>query len=761
MSKENHKSAGLSYNIENYNIATSNITLSAVNGEIVNSKKYLVALGNVTMEAKKGIASFGQVILAGKDINLTDTNGDVFNQAKLISMNGNISLTAANGSVINMIDGDIYALNGNVTLNAQGAASDAVKYVRINSDNTPSTIGIDGIPTGAIVVTRRGYKNGDTFVELKSGQVLPAGQTLLTQIGYLNENDNYNFKLVQTVNGEAEAFRAGDVVNRGDIVALNGKNADNTTNSGNVKLVSAHGNIANYDEFDVLDNGATQISYSTASGITGVDGNIRFNQGTTLNAEASYILAKANLSMEAKEGYLYNTMNMTSGGDLSLVSGKDLLIGINVSDTITAVGDVKLESTQGKVAMDGGQVTSSAGAIEISGSKGVSIEGGANVAAEAELTIGSDNGAIKIVENSSITAKDDLLLAAENGVTVEDTNLQSLTGSLSAVAMYGDVNIRELAAAEMVAVGSGSGNVTIGTISGKEVVLYTENDNANIKVTTINAQESLVLQSDQAQIANEVKSTDGGQLLVDITGTGGGTMQGDLELDLAGDVRFTNINVSNATIKVEGSVGFDRLYTAGELHIVSQDMITSIYGKAPVHDTSNYLYYSLSETSSSSNAHEVIHARDFALDKAQNSMALVHDRLVNAGKYVPGVGASDDGWMYLYIDSPTYQRSNGLLLHIDTGYRSANQRWSAEDLSAKLVDFKSNDAFVAHYGDAAPIFGRYGLVEYAPRSVSEIVQDVQSQRVVLQQSNGLLRIENAPKEQENERKREERQAANQ
>lgn len=761
LSKENHKSAGLSYNIENYNIATSNITLSAVNGEIVNSKKYLVALGNVTMEAKKGIASFGQVILAGKDINLTDTNGDVFNQAKLISMNGNISLTAANGSVINMIDGDIYALNGNVTLNAQGAASDAVKYVRINSDNTPSTIGIDGIPTGAIVVTRRGYKNGDTFVELKSGQVLPAGQTLLTQIGYLNENDNYNFKLVQTVNGEAEAFRAGDVVNRGDIVALNGKNADNTTNSGNVKLVSAHGNIANYDEFDVLDNGATQISYSTASGITGVDGNIRFNQGTTLNAEASYILAKANLSMEAKEGYLYNTMNMTSGGDLSLVSGKDLLIGINVSDTITAVGDVKLESTQGKVAMDGGQVTSSAGAIEISGSKGVSIEGGANVAAEAELTIGSDNGAIKIVENSSITAKDDLLLAAENGVTVEDTNLQSLNGSLSAVAMYGDVNIRELAAAEMVAVGSGSGNVTIGTISGKEVVLYTENDNANIKVTTINAQDSLVLQSDQAQIANEVKSTDGGQLLVDITGTGGGTMQGDLELDLAGDVRFTNINVSNATIKVEGSVGFDRLYTAGELHIVSQDMITSIYGKAPVHDTSNYLYYSLSETSSSSNAHEVIHARDFALDKAQNSMALVHDRLVNAGKYVPGVGASDDGWMYLYIDSRTYQRSNGLLLHIDTGYRSANQRWSAEDLSAKLVDFKSNDAFVAHYGDAAPIFGRYGLVEYAPRSVSEVVQEVQSQRVVLQQSNGLLRIENAPKEQENERKREERQAANQ
>lgn len=781
LSKENHKSAGLSYNIENYNIATSNITLSAVNGEIVNSKKYLVALGNVTMEAKKGIASFGQVILAGKDINLTDTNGDVFNQAKLISMNGNISLTAANGSVINMIDGDIYALNGNVTLNAQGAASDAVKYVRINSDNTPSTIGIDGIPTGAIVVTRRGYKNGDTFVELKSGQVLPAGQTLLTQIGYLNENDNYNFKLVQTVNGEAEAFRAGDVVNRGDIVALNGKNADNTTNSGNVKLVSAHGNIANYDEFDVLDNGATQISYSTASGITGVDGNIRFNQGTTLNAEASYILAKANLSMEAIQGYLYNTMDMTSGGDLSLVSGKDLLIGVNVSDTISATGDVKLESQQGKVEMSEGVVNSKTGSIEISGSQGVSITnstvsseagsiavsgdagvsitGGADIKAEAELTIGSDNGAIRIVENSSVFAKEDLLLAAETGVNVQNSDLQSLNGSLSAVAMYGEVNITELAAAEMVAVGSGSGSLSIGTIQGKEVVLYTENSNTVINVDTIKAQDSLVLQVDQVHVANEVSSTDGGQLLVDITGANGGTMQGELDLDLAGDVRFTNIDVSYATIKVEGSIGFDKLHTTGELHVVSQDMVTSVYGVAPVHDTGNYLYYSLTESSSSSNEHDVIRARDFALEKAQNSMEAVHNRLANAGN--GSLTAPDgDGWMYLYIDLPTYQRSNGLLLHIDTGYRSANQRWSAEDLSGKLVDFKSHDAYVAHYSDTAGSFSRYDLLEIAPRSVAQIVQDVTSGKVVLQESNGQLRIAASQDKQDNVQEHEERKAAN-
>lgn len=783
MEWEKHKSVGLTADIENYNLATSNITLSAVNGSIVNDKQYLVALGNVTMEARDGIASFGQVILAGKDISLTDTDGDIFNRAQLISLNGDISLTANNGSVVNMIDGDIYALNGNVTLNAKGAASDAVQYVVINGNNVVTDlVSVASVPQGAIVVTQRGYINANgEFVALPSGQQAPNSSPITTQIGYLDESNGYAFSLLGTINGEAEAFRAGDVVNRGDVVALKGTDANGTALAGNINLSSEHGNVANYDEFAILDNGANQISYRSNIGFDGVAGNISFNPGTSLNEDAGYLLSEANLSMKASEGYLYNTMNMTTGGDLSLVSGKDLLIGVNVSDTIAATGDVKLESTEGKVEMYGGIVTSEAGSIAISGNQGVSIAGstvtseagsiavsgdagvsvagGADINAEAGLTIGSADGDINIVEGSSVLAKDDLLLAAETGVNVQNSSLQSLNSSLSAVAMYGDVNITELAAAEMVAVGSGSGSLSIGTIQGKEVVLYTENEDAVINVENIKAQDSLVLQSDHTYVANEVKSTDGGQLLLDITGTDGGTMQGELELNLAGDVRFTNIDVSYATIKVEGSVGFDKLHTTGELHVVSQNMVTSVYGYAPTHDDSNYLYYSPSEASSSSSEHELVHAKDFALDKAQQSMEAVHNRLASSESAASGAVPTEDGWMYLYIDSPTYQRSNGLLLHIDTGYRAANQRWTAEDLSAKLVDFKSYDAFTAHYSDRLGSFGRYDLLELAPRSVSQIVQEVQSKQIVLQQSNGKLRIAEKQDEQGLKHEGEERRVA--
>ena len=81
-------------------------------------------------------------------------------------------------------------------------------------------------------------------------------------------------------------------------------------------------------------------------------------------------------------------------------------------------------------------------------------------------------------------------------------------------------------------------------------------------------------------------------------------------------------------------------------------------------------------------------------------------------------------------------------------------------MSGKLVDFKSHDAYVAHYSDTAGSFGRHNLLEIAPRSVAQIVQDVTSGKVVLQASNGQLRIATSQDKQDNGQEREEQKAAN-
>ena len=110
--------------------------------------------------------------------------------------------------------------------------------------------------------------------------------------------------------------------------------------------------------------------------------------------------------------------------------------------------------------------------------------------------------------------------------------------------------------------------------------------------------------------------------------------------------------------------------------------------------------------------------------------------------------------MNLYVDNSNYQRSNGLLLHIDTGYRSANQRWSAEDLSTKLVDFKANDSFAAHYGNPAGFFDRFDLLEQPARPMSEILHTANKEKVVLQQDNTGLRIAAQQETDQKENKKE-------
>ena len=592
-----------------------------------------------------------------------------------------------------------------------------------------------------------------------------------------NQSAGDIFALNGNVRLEAQGTN-GNVVNKGDLVALNGDNLDD---KGGIELVSKHGNVENYDEFKLVDESNT-ITFDGLNGYAATNGTAKFNPGTPFAVVKDYILADADLLMEAREGSLKNTMNMNVAGDISLISGKDLVIGDNVSNDINAGGNVTLESVAGEVVMNGSQVESrngsvaisgeqgvsindnvsitSAGSAVISGAQGVSIENSSSITSGAGLILQSDNGSVEMANNSQAVATGDLLVAANGNVETVASKLESINGSLSAVAVYGDVNISELAAADMVAAGSGAGNVIIGSVAGKNVVLYTEGQSQQITADSIKVEQALVLQGDNITATNVDRTENPGELLVDLTGSAGGAMKGVLDLAVDGDVRFTTTSVTDATITIDGKASFDKLHSEGKLEIVAPDMVTAVYGRAPYHDSSNYLYYDLGGTSTASSGHEQIKADYFSVEDALNSIDVIKDRINAAANSNGPTSVDNDGWMYLYIDSSTYQHSNGLLLHIDTGYHGANQRWSAEDLSAKLTDYKSHDSFVAHYGDVAGIFGRYGLVEYAPRSVSQIVQDVQTQKVVLQQANGQLRVAVTQEQRDEKHDREDDHVAN-
>lgn len=626
-------------------IATGSIVFKAEKGTIYNDKDYLVALGDVSLMAQSGIGSYGDVILAGGNITMIDTDGDLVNEANLVSINGDISLESPKGSVINSTKGELVALNGNVALNAAGLAEANNTIYKLNTETgAMSTLDTGDLQLGtSIIITEHYYLDASVKKQYLSNTVLqaPNGEQIYTQFKYLDAN-NTKQELGAPVAGYFEAFRNGDVVNRGDIVAQN-TGDKSAAAAGNVKLRSAHGNVTNYDDFKLVDgltntegNGfydfLGQNGYRTGAGMV-----VKFNAdlGEEYNQNKRYILSDSGMELKAPEGSLYNDLDLYSKQDIVLESSQSLTIGGNFA-SVEAEGNITIISTDGSILNDS-RVISRNGSIVLNAKDGVTSEVGA-------------------------------------------ANLQALNGSISVVTTQGEIFIDELIAGQKAqACAVAADSIKIGTVKGKDVVLYSESDATEIIVNKIEVEDHLVLQgnnfehqdSDTGEIfagLGKIERTNlDNTLVVDVNGAGcNGPVQSHFNMEIAGDVHFTTLNVTNAKVEIEGKLGVDNMHSYGTTHLTSLGYVTAVYGGgvAPYHDGSNALYYDLG-----------------------------------------------DGWLDLYVDSSNYQRSNGLLLHIGTGYGSGYQRWSAEDLGTKLVDFKSHDAFVTNYGDTANIFRRYDLIE--------------------------------------------------
>lgn len=725
-------------NDASYNLANNNLTISAREGHVFNNKDYLVALGNVELEAKTGLSSFGQAIYAGKNITMTATEGDLFNKAELLSVEGDITLKAEKGTVVNLIGGDMIARNGNVTLEAGAEANNTIRYVDAMG-NAYELHATQGQAAGdSIVITKQFYKDTDRkWVEMVKTNdkevVAPASATeFQTEIWYLQDYDaetgkKNEPKLVTTITGDkigglVEAYRTGDVVNRGDIIAQGSAELD----KGAVTLHSAKGNTTNYDNFKLFngkDNydylGETGSEHQTKVGDQIQTIKVKFNPGTAYYYDAKGILlSDSDMNLIADKGYLYNNMNIISEKSVNLTSGKTLTIGTNVASVI-AKGDVLARSNYGYVIND---------------------------------------SHIESKENS-------IVLDGEIGVTsqVGAANLSALNGSVSAVTTYGQIDIDELIAGQTAAAGvKEAGSVKIGDIKGKDVVLYTENADATITIEkSITVEDHLLLQGNSFDLPKIQRTNLDGTLIVDVNGVGAGNgsaaMKGNLNLTIDGDVRFTTMNVTNANVSIGGTMSIDKLHVGGEAHFESQGYVTGVYGggTTPYHDSSNALYYDLG-TGSGDGAGMRVSAEEFRAIKegtpetvrALATMKSLKERFNQLGIAPDTFNKDNSGWMNLYVDTSNYQRSNGLLLHIDTGYRSANQRWSAEDLSTKLVAFTAHEAFTTNYGDVAGSFGRYDLLEVADRPMGEILHTANENKVVLQKDNSSLRIEEKQEEKE-------------
>ena len=274
-----------------FNIATSNIILSAVNGTIYNYKDYLVALGDIALEAREGVGNYGELLMAGGNITLSDTDGNLINAAKLISIDGDITLNASNGTVVNMLAGDVFALNGNVTFNAKGDVTNYGDVIALNSANQNNKGSISFVSSDGNVTNYDDFKliDGNGYYDYDGTE----------GFAKFNEGTPYHFEKRYILTDSDLTMKAlkGSIFNN---MELNSKK-DITLVSGNDLVIGT--NVAN-----VISNGDVIVQ--------SLNGNVKLQQGSEVLSHDGNIVLDGNQGVDVVDG---SALEATSGS-ISVVS---------------------------------------------------------------------------------------------------------------------------------------------------------------------------------------------------------------------------------------------------------------------------------------------------------------------------------------------------------------------------------------------------------------------------------------------------------
>lgn len=207
----------------------------------------------------------------------------------------------------------------------------------------------------------------------------------------------------------------------------------------------------------------------------------------------------------------------------------------------------------------------------------------------------------------------------------------------------------------------------------------------DIKNTVVG--HKLVIGGNKIDLA-DIKQREGidNMLDVDITGADKGEASDWLNMNFSTvnqGVLFDRIWTKNANINVDtGKLYIDKLTILDKAVFKNKDMITSVYGSAPIRDGNTSIYW-----------------YEFA----------AHNPKTDLNNWL-GYGANDAKWMNLYFGlNDREQTSNGVLLHLDPYHYVYNQRFTGEDYLNFLHDGTAVKAYQQAYLPAPRLYERYCL----------------------------------------------------
>lgn len=708
------------------------------NGAVVNAD----AEQNIYLSGVDGTGSTDELVLGTieganldvtsvSDISLGRDNNEGTEENETVNSNinvddGKVSLTTNSGSITQTADSKVTAdsVNASATENILlGSEANKVNNFVVNGLGEGNSVDgnidlVSGSDDGVKVDLNGITVDGSVNVENKAESELNITGGSLTTTG---ENaGSVTFTSAGSINAETTINSAADIdmnahgaiTNTGSLIA--GNNVNVNTSAGDIDLggdVEAKGGdvLVTTENGAITTNGAVKakhnVKVNTVSGLIGLGG--------LVDAETGFVNVYTGKGSITTGGYVrgYEDVTLTSDGGNITVGGYTESETMNVTATVTGNGNIDFTGT---VSSKGDVTATVTGEGDITTGDKATVSG-TNIiftTNDGNITTGSDLTADKNVDlnvnTGNITFGGDT--TAKNGnITININKEGSLKdaantdNTLSAFSpdndaskgnIYinlkgiGDVDLSEIYADNDARVDVADGNLTLGTINGQLVAIQLRTQDREMNVGEIIAGTQIVLTGSDMSLDQISQRPDADGMLV-ITPDNAEEDKpidnftiGDIKTNADSGIRFDRLWVNNSDIHIsEGQLWFDKLYVEDNAHFSNDEMSAAIYGKPPLRDGSDSVYWINTEE-----------------NRPESSLDM----------WLNGTG----DWMYLRFTDDHIQESNGILLTLDEYDYVYDQRFTAENHLRWQHGRYLDEDWKQAYGYGLSLHNRYGLIDY-------------------------------------------------
>ena len=709
-------------NKENGDIILAGVTGTGLDGELV-----LGAIEGANLD----VTSAGNVSI-GKD-----ASEDEAAVEGSIDVNGDASISAEHGSVTQTAD-------SNITANAVNASAteNILLNSKENSVNSfvVNGLGVDTSLNGSVNIVSTAH-NAENTVKVDFGKVVGEETVGLTVNGTVdvtstgtsglnisggslttsgNNAGNVTFTSAGSITAGTSVNSAADIVmdakgaviNTGSLTARN--NIDVTTTTGKIDLGGSV--TANTGNVNVETDSGTITTTGNVTGGNDVNvtsGSGAINLGGNVDAETGLV------NVTTGSGSITTTGNVSGHKDVTLESvNGDITVGgytesevENVTANVKGAGNIEFT---GEVSASGDVQAKVTGEGDISIGSGASVSGtditfttndgsittGSNLTANANVNLNTNTGDIILggdttAKNGNITININKEGSLKDAANTDNTlSAFSPDNDASKGNIYinlkgiGDVDLSEIYADNDARVDVADGNLALGTINGQLVAIQLRTQDREMNVGEIIAGTQIVLTGSDMSLDQISQRPDADGMLV-ITPDNAEEDKpidnftiGDIKTNADSGIRFDRLWVNNSDIHIsEGQLWFDKLYVEDNAHFSNDEMTAAIYGKPPLRDGSDSVYWINTEE-----------------NRPESSLDM----------WLNGTG----DWMYLRFTDDHIQESNGILLTLDEYDYVYDQRFTAENHLRWQHGRYLDEDWKQAYGYGLSLHNRYGLIDY-------------------------------------------------